>query len=91
MRPILLLQLLYPERPRVHSIPDGQERAKRQKQVLPPPEGVGFADPRYVTLNLQRRQTALYGVGRSIVAVRATPWVDGCSQAWVGYFAILAA
>jgi hypothetical protein len=25
------------------------------------------------------------------VAVRATPWVDGCSQAWVGYFAILAA
>jgi len=28
---------------------------------------------------------------QSIVAVRATPWVDGCSQAWVGYFAILAA
>jgi len=51
----IVLQLCYPERPCAHSVPGGLARAKRQEQVLMPPEGVGFTHPRSVTLKARSR------------------------------------
>jgi hypothetical protein len=40
---------------------------------------------------IDNRQARTLRLNQSTVGVRATPWVDGSSQARIGYFAILAA